>query len=41
MADGEKIKPQTPEEKACYQIIHDLDHVGIHVQGSITNKKYM
>jgi hypothetical protein len=41
MADGERVKPQTPEEKACYQVIHDLDHVGRHVQGSITNKKYM
>lgn len=41
MTDGERVKPQTPEEKACFQVIHDLDHVGRHVQGSITNKKYM
>jgi len=33
------IKPQTEEEKACFQVIHDLDHVGKHVEGSITNKK--
>jgi hypothetical protein len=41
MTDGERVKPQTPEEKACFQVIHDLDHVGRHVQGSIMNKKYM
>ena len=41
MANGERLKPQTLEEKACFQVIHDLDHVGRHVQGSITNKKYM
>ena len=41
MANGERLEPQTLEEKACFQVIHDLDHVGRHVQGSITNKKYM
>ena len=41
MSDGEYVKPQTEEEKACFQVIHDLDHVGKHVEGSITNKKYM
>jgi hypothetical protein len=39
MSDGECVKPQTEEEKACFQVIHDLDHVGRHVEGSITNKK--
>ncbi|HXP52941.1 MAG TPA: helitron helicase-like domain-containing protein, partial [Bacteroidia bacterium] len=29
------------EEKACFQLIKDLDHVGSHVKGSLTNKKYM
>ncbi|KII92308.1 hypothetical protein PLICRDRAFT_73777, partial [Plicaturopsis crispa FD-325 SS-3] len=37
----EHVKPETREEKECYQLIHDLDHVGHHVQGSTTNKKYM
>ncbi|KAH7903751.1 hypothetical protein BJ138DRAFT_977402, partial [Hygrophoropsis aurantiaca] len=31
----------TEEEKACYQVIRDLDHVGSGVQGSMTQKKYM
>ena len=29
------------EEKACFAILNDLDHVGGHVKRSITNKKYM
>jgi len=41
MSDGERVKPQTEEEKACFQVIHDLDHVGKHVEGSITNRKFM
>jgi Helitron helicase-like domain at N-terminus/PIF1-like helicase len=41
MEDGEKIQPKTDEEKLCFQLIKDLDHVGGHVKGSITNKKYM
>jgi hypothetical protein len=41
MSDGERVKPITDAEKACFQVIHDLDHVGRHVEGSITNKKYM
>ncbi|KAH7905175.1 hypothetical protein BJ138DRAFT_969503, partial [Hygrophoropsis aurantiaca] len=28
-------------EKACFQLIHDLDHVSGRVQGSITSKKHM
>ena len=38
---GEQVKPETEAEKACYQVISDLDHVAGHVQGSITSKKYM
>jgi hypothetical protein len=41
MTDGERVKPETEAEKACFQVIHDLDHIGRHVEGSITNKKYM
>ena len=31
----------TEEEKACYKLISDLDHVAGHVQGSLTSKRYM
>ena len=41
LSRGDRIKPETPEEKACYELISDLDHVAGHVQGSITSKKYM
>ena len=41
MADGERIKPETDQEKECFQLINDLDHVNGHVSGSITQKKYM
>jgi hypothetical protein len=38
---GERVKPVTKEEKDCYMLISDLDHVGGRVPGSITSKKYM
>ena len=38
---GDRVKPVTDEEKACYAVISDLDHVAGHVQGSITSKKYL
>ncbi len=38
---GEIVKPDTEEEKQCFKILDDLDHIGSHVKGSITNKKYM
>jgi hypothetical protein len=41
MEDGEKVIPETDEEKLCFQLIKDIDHVGSHVKGSLTNKKYM
>jgi hypothetical protein len=41
MEDGEKIIPETVDEKTCFQLIKDLDHVGGYVKGSITSKKYM
>jgi hypothetical protein len=31
--------PATSEEKNCFQLLHDLDHVGGFVKGSITSKK--
>ena len=41
LANGEYVKPTTDQEKTCFSILNDLDHVGGHVKGSITNKKYM
>src|ERR1700722_5701709 len=41
MENGDKVTPETDEEKQCFQLIKDLDHVGGHVKGSLTNKKYM
>ena len=38
---GDRVKPVTEAEKACYALISDLDHVGGHVPGSITSKKYL
>ena len=38
---GERVKPETSQEKACYALIADLDHVAGHVPGSVTSKKYM
>ncbi|KAH8084931.1 hypothetical protein BXZ70DRAFT_871308, partial [Cristinia sonorae] len=34
-------KPQTEAEKKCYQVLQDIDFVNSHVEGSVTNKKYM
>ena len=41
LAKGAYIKPETEAEKACFQVIHDLDHVSGKMHGSITSKKYM
>ena len=41
MENGEQVKPDSDQEKLCFQLIKDLDHVGGHVKGSLTNKKYM
>ena len=41
MTEGERVKPETEEEKLCFKLINDLDHVNGHVPGSITQKKYM
>ena len=41
MQNGEHIKPTTECEKACFQVLHDLDHVSGKVKGSVTSKKYM
>src|ERR1700733_1476964 len=41
MTEGERVKPETEEEKLCFKLINDLDHVNGHVPGSITQKKFM
>src|SRR6266487_4287854 len=41
MENGERVEPDTDEEKLCFQLLKDLDHVGGHVKGSLTSKKYM
>ena len=41
MQNGEHVKAVTESEKACFQVLHDLDHVSGKVNGSVTSKKYM
>ncbi|KDR64952.1 hypothetical protein GALMADRAFT_82492 [Galerina marginata CBS 339.88] len=38
---GERVKPETEEEKLCYKVIQDLDTIGGHVEGSLAGKKSM
>lgn len=38
---GEYVKPQTDDEKACYELINDLDSVAHRVEGSMSFKKHM
>ncbi|KDQ25070.1 hypothetical protein PLEOSDRAFT_1015321, partial [Pleurotus ostreatus PC15] len=40
MKSGESVTPDTEEEKKCFQIIKDIDHVAGGVKGSVTSKKY-
>jgi len=41
LAKDEHVKPASDEEKACFQVIKDLDHVAGQTKGSTTSKKYM
>jgi uncharacterized protein DUF6570/helitron helicase-like protein/PIF1-like helicase len=41
MMKGERVKPETDSEKACFRVLSDIDTVGGHVKGSLTSKKYM
>jgi hypothetical protein len=41
LSKGERFKPETNEEKDCYQLISDLDHIAGNVEGSMSSKKYM
>ncbi|KAG6905752.1 hypothetical protein DXG01_000915 [Tephrocybe rancida] len=38
---GEHVKKDTPEKKACFDILDDLDAIRGRVKGSITSKKFM
>jgi hypothetical protein len=40
MEDGEIVKPESDEEKLCFQLIKDLNHVGEFVKGSAITKIY-
>ena len=39
MENGEHVTPETDDEKTCFQLINDLDHVSYNVNGSATSKK--
>ena len=41
MEAGEHVIPESEAEKLCFNVLSDLDHIGSHVQGSLTNKKFM
>ena len=41
MSKGEKVIPQTDNEKSCFQILQDLECVSGRVNGSISSKKKM
>ena len=41
MMKGERVKPETDAEIACFRILSDIDTVGGRVKGSLTSKKYM
>ena len=41
LSNGEHLVPESDSEKACFQVLHDLDHVAGKVKGSTTSKKYM
>ena len=41
LSEGETVTPCNDNEKACFQLVRDLDHINGKVQGSVTSKKYM
>jgi hypothetical protein len=41
LANGDNFEPEIDEEKACFHVITDLDHVSSKVKGSNTSKKHM
>jgi hypothetical protein len=41
VTEEERVKLKTEEEKLCFKLINDLDHINGHVSGPITQKEYM
>jgi hypothetical protein len=41
LENGEQVTPETDDQRQCFQLLQDIDHVGGFVKGSLTNKKYM
>jgi hypothetical protein len=41
LSKGERFKPTSEEEKKCFALMDDLDHVGGYAKGSLSSKKYM
>jgi hypothetical protein len=41
MVKGDLVKPDTEAEKACFQVLKDLDPIAGKMHGSTTSKKYM
>ncbi|TFK79178.1 hypothetical protein K466DRAFT_445709, partial [Polyporus arcularius HHB13444] len=39
-ANGSYVQPETPAEKACFELMTFVDHVAGHVSGSHTARKY-
>ncbi|PPQ81054.1 hypothetical protein CVT26_006166, partial [Gymnopilus dilepis] len=39
MLAGEVVKPATESEKFCFSLLNDIDHIGGHVDGSMSTKK--
>jgi len=38
---GERVKPESDDEKLCFSVLDSIDHIGGHVKGSLMNKKHM
>ncbi|KAF5328283.1 hypothetical protein D9611_014755 [Ephemerocybe angulata] len=41
LQEGERVIPETEEEKLCFSIMDQIDHVGSSVHGSLAGKKNM
>jgi len=41
MMKGERVKPETEAEKACFKLLSDIDTIGGCIKGSLTSKKFM
>ncbi|PPQ81451.1 hypothetical protein CVT26_007746 [Gymnopilus dilepis] len=39
MLAGEVVKPSSESEKLCFSLLNDIDHIGGHVDGSLSTKK--